>query len=171
MGLQALIYFSMIAWLPSVLSGKCADPGMPGMLMLWLQALSIVTGFLAPILTQRPALRKAISLAAGGFYCLGLSLILVSHALPLLFLGAGICGLASGTSFSYALTLISLNGSTREETTWLSGFAQMAGYALASIGPLLLGAAFDLSGSWSIPMLILILFSGLMSGVGMQVSK
>ena len=136
------------------------------MLMLWLQILGLITGFIVPILTQHESIRKIISICAGGLYATGLSLILVGRSLPIMIVGCGFCGLASGASFSYALTLISLNGSTPEETTWLSGFAQMVGYAMASIGPFLLGALFDLSSSWTAPLITVIIFSLFMLVVG-----
>ena len=126
-GLQAMIYFCVMAWLPSILSSKTGNIQTPGMLMLLLQIVSLMSGFIASILTQKLRSRLPIVIAASSLYLSGLLLVLIYSSLPGLIIGCTLIGLASGTSFSYALVLIGLNGSTLQETAWLSGFSQMIG--------------------------------------------
>ncbi|MHC1772536.1 MAG: hypothetical protein AB9907_12560 [Flexilinea sp.] len=95
----------------------------------------------------------------------------MNHSLPGLIIGCILTGLASGTSFSYALVLIGLNGSTPQETAWLSGFSQMIGYLIASTGPVLLGTVFDRTNSWTVPVLILCVVSIAMFFAGINAGK
>jgi CP family cyanate transporter-like MFS transporter len=171
MGMQAMIFFCVMAWLPSILSTKTENDQTPGLLMLLLQIVSLISGFIAPILTQKLRSRLPIVIAASGLYLSGLMLVLTNHSLPGLIIGCILTGLASGTSFSYALVLIGLNGSTPQETAWLSGFSQMIGYIIASAGPVLLGTVFDKTKNWTVPVLILCVVSVIMFFVGTSAGK
>lgn len=171
MGLQAMVYYCILSWLPSILATKTNDPQLPGTLLLVLQFVSLITCFIVPILTQRESLRKWISIAASSFYFIGLGLILRFSAIPVLVIGCVLAGLSSGTSYSYTLTLISMSGRTKAEITWSSGFTHMVGYGLAAIGPLLLGVVFDLTKSWTGPILILMTIAICLAFVGIQAGQ
>jgi len=54
-------------------------------------------------------------------------------------------------------------------TSELSGMAQSAGYVLAACGPLGLGVAHDVTGSWTVP-LALLLGAALVQGVAAWVA-
>ena len=57
-------------------------------------------------------------------------------------------GLGQGGTFSMALSLIVLRAPDAATAARLSGMAQGVGYALASLGPLLLGLVHDLTHDW-----------------------
>jgi len=171
MGLQSLLFFCIITWLPSIVSLKTGDTRLGGTLLLFQQMVSLVTGFLVPLLTQRPASRTPIAVASGGLYCAGLAALLFAPSAPMLILACTLLGLASGVSLSYALSLIGMSGSTAEETARLSGLAQMVGYALAAAGPVLLGAVYDAGGAWTLPILILAASSVVMLFVGIRAGR
>jgi CP family cyanate transporter-like MFS transporter len=65
-----------------------------------------------------------------------------------------LAGIGGGT-FPIALTLIGLRARTAETTAALSAFAQAIGYIVAGTGPLLFGALFGATGSWSLPLVVL----------------
>lgn len=171
MGLQATLYFCMISWLPSILGSKPVDPRTPGYLMLMLQLLSLITNFTVPVLTQKCASRAPIAVGLGIGYFAGLALVLVGTSLPVLIIGCALIGLASGACIGYALTLIGMNGKTPRETARLSGFSHMIGYALAAVGPVLLGAVYDFLNAWTVPVIILMFISVLALFVGIKAGK
>ena len=77
-------------------------------------------------------------------------------------------GFALGGSFGLALLFIVLRSTNTETATELSGMSQSIGYSLAAIGPILIGAIFDVTQSWFYPLLFLflIVFIKLYMGLG-----
>lgn len=65
-------------------------------------------------------------------------------------------GLGQGGGISLALTLMALRARDAAHTSELSGMAQSAGYLLAATGPLGLGLAHDVTGAWTLPLLLLV---------------
>jgi CP family cyanate transporter-like MFS transporter len=65
-------------------------------------------------------------------------------------------GLAQGSGFALALTLIVLRSSTPLVAARLGGVAQCVGYLVAAAGPSVLGALHDLTGGWSWPVVFLL---------------
>jgi MFS transporter, CP family, cyanate transporter len=68
-------------------------------------------------------------------------------------------GVGSGM-FPVALTLIGLRSRTAATTAALSAFVQAIGYVVAGCGPVLFGALFGATGSWTLPMAVLFLALG-----------
>lgn len=58
--------------------------------------------------------------------------------------------------FSLALSIVALRARTGEDTAALSGMAQGLGYLLAAAGPFLFGLLHDLTGGWTVPLVMLI---------------
>ena len=65
-------------------------------------------------------------------------------------------GLAQGSGFALALTLIVLRSPTPLVAARLGGVAQCLGYLLAALGPLVLGALHDATGGWTWPVALLL---------------
>lgn len=63
-------------------------------------------------------------------------------------------GVGSGV-FPLSLTLIGLRSRTPATTAAVSAFVQVIGYLVAGCGPLLFGALFDATGSWTLPLTVL----------------
>ena len=67
-----------------------------------------------------------------------------------------IAGVASGLSFSLALTLIVLRAADAAGAARLSGMAQAVGYLLAAAGPFVLGWLLEVSGGPRLPLFALL---------------
>jgi CP family cyanate transporter-like MFS transporter len=65
-----------------------------------------------------------------------------------------LAGIGSGV-FPLSLTLIGLRSRTPATTAALSAFVQVIGYLVAGCGPLLFGALFGATGSWTLPLAVL----------------
>ena len=160
MALQSFIYYSLvIAWCPAMLTDKGISSEMAGKMTIFLQAVSLVPAYLIPVNAVYPERRKAISLIGGCSYLLSTVIYLLNGSLPAMFICCFLWGISSGSCFSYVLALISLSGKSKAETTWISGFVQMIGYAFAAIGPALFGFIVDAAGSWTIPMIVVMILS------------
>lgn len=154
MGTQSLAFYAMNAWMPEILvaDGRSAAAG--GWLLALTNLLGIVGSFVAPVLAGRMRRQRAIGLT---------SVVLIASGLLGLALAPGaavvwavLLGLGQGSGIGLALTLMVLRTDSAARTSELSGMAQSAGYVLAALGPLGLGFAHDVTGSWTVPLLLLL---------------
>lgn len=147
LGLQSIAFYVMATWLPTIIVAQGASARWGGLSLFIFQLASLPAALLIPrLLTPgtsnvTAAVVSSIPMAVGVFGLLlapGWSLLWVIVA------GAG-----SGAALVVALSLISLSGSTQEETTRLSGMSQSMGYLFAAAGPVLVGALVEHTGTWS----------------------
>jgi len=165
LGLQSVQFYSVVAWLPTLL----ADAGVPvpeGGLLLGLSNVVGAAGALvAPAQAGRMRTQRPLILVVAGSYLVGLGGLLLSP-------GSGtliwVCafGLAQGSGFALALTLIVLRSATPLVAARLGGVAQCLGYLLAAAGPSLLGGLHDLTGGWSWPVTLLLVLLVPMTWMG-----
>ncbi|MFI1395890.1 hypothetical protein [Streptomyces sp. NPDC020681] len=67
-----------------------------------------------------------------------------------------ILGLATGSAFPLAITLLSLRSPSPLVAAQLSGMAQTGGYLLAGTGPLAIGMLHTATSGWNAPLLLLL---------------
>ncbi len=172
MAIQSFIYYSLIiAWCPTMLIDKGISSELVGTMTIFLQAVSLVPAFLIPVNAVHPERRSVISMIGGCSYLLSTVIYLLFDSPFAMFFCCFLWGISSGSCFSYVLALISLSGKSKEETTWISGFVQMIGYAFAAIGPVLFGFIVDASGVWTIPMTFVMMLSIIYIAVGIVSGK
>jgi MFS transporter, CP family, cyanate transporter len=154
-GLQSVQFYSVAAWLPTLL----ADAGVPaseGGLLLGLANLVGAAGaLLAPAQAGRMRTQRPLVLAVALAYAVGLGGLLVDPGGATLVWVAAF-GLAQGSGFALALTLIVLRSPTPLVAARLGGVAQCLGYLLAASGPLVLGALHDATDGWTWPLILLL---------------
>jgi CP family cyanate transporter-like MFS transporter len=166
MGLQALIFYAGLAWLPSILRDEGFGAGEAGALLALYALGGIPTSLAVPVIATR--LRDQRLLAAG-------VTALESIALAGLLLAPGgawgwvsLFALGQGGAFSLALTLFVLRARDARRAGELSGMAQAIGYCLAASGAFVVGALNDWSGGWDLPLAVLLglSFALLAAGIG-----
>jgi CP family cyanate transporter-like MFS transporter len=169
MGLQSLLYYAPLSWLPAIHRDQGIDPTTAGFLLSTLNLISIPTTFLAPVLAhrmadQRKAVAGCVALTAIGL--LGILLAPSSTALVWVI----ILGLGQGAALSLALLMIVLRAADDHTAARLSSMAQGFGYLLAAAGPLVMGLLHAATGSWNIALAWLVglcsleLLAGLAAG-------
>src|SRR5215218_4952197 len=155
LGLQSVQFYSVAAWLPTIL----ADAGVPvaqgGLLLGFANVVGAAGALLAPAQAGRMRTQRPLLLAVTACYLVGLGGLLVSPATGTL-VWVGAFGLAQGSGFALALTLIVLRSPSPLVAARLGGVAQCLGYLLAALGPLVLGWLYDLTGGWTVPVLLLV---------------
>jgi CP family cyanate transporter-like MFS transporter len=153
-GLQALIAFVVIGWLPQVLMDAGISRGDAGLLLALLSLIALPISLLVPPLAGRRNSQTGWIVGLGICGLAGLSgLLLAPSAAPLLW--AVLLGLGMSV-FSLALTTIALRARTAGDTAKLSGMAQGFGYLIAGAGPFLFGLLRDVTGGWTVSFLMLI---------------
>jgi CP family cyanate transporter-like MFS transporter len=155
LGLQSVQFYTVSAWLPTLL----ADAGVParegGLLLGFANVVGAAGALLAPAQAGRMRSQRPLILAVATAYLVGLGgLLLAPDTGTLVWVGA--FGLAQGSGFALALTLIVLRSPTPLVAARLGGVAQCLGYLLAALGPLVVGALHDLTDGWTWPVILLL---------------
>jgi MFS transporter, CP family, cyanate transporter len=152
-GIQSSFAYSQFGWLPKIYADAGLDPGPAAMMLGLLTGVGIPLAVLLPAYAARqPDQRLVVTVLGGSAFAGFAGLVTAPTALPWLWallLGVG------GSSFPWCLTMIGLGAGSQDGTAVLSGFVQSGGYVLAGMGPLGTGLLFDLTGSWTVPLLVL----------------
>ncbi|EIK9017716.1 CynX/NimT family MFS transporter [Salmonella enterica] len=150
LGLNSLIYYVIIGWLPTILISHGYSEAQAGSLHGLLQLATATPGLAIPLILHRfndqRWIAALVSLlctlgAAGLWFVPGQAVIWT-----LLF------GFGSGATMILGLTFIGLRASSAHQAAALSGMAQSVGYLLAACGPPVMGKLHDASGSWYLPL-------------------
>jgi len=153
-GLQAFVAYIAMGWLPQVLMDAGVSRTDAGLLLGLISVLAVPISLTVPAIAARQGSQTWWIVGLGAFGFAGiLGLVIAPSASPLLwsvFVGIGM------SVFSLALTVIALRAKTGEETATLSGMAQGFGYLLAALGPFLFGLLHEQTGSWTIPLIMVL---------------
>ena len=155
LGLQSIEFYSIGAWLPTLL----ADAGVPvregGLLLGISNVIGAAGALVAPSLAGRMRTQRPLLVVVVLLYLIGLvGLMLWPSTGTLVWVTA--FGLAQGSGFALALTLIVLRSPTPLTAARLGGVAQCLGYLIAAAGPFVLGALHDGTDGWTWPMALLL---------------
>ena len=170
MGLQSLLYYAPLSWLPAIHREQGIDAATAGFLLSTLNVVSIPTTFLAPVLAhrmrdQRPAVAGSVALTAIGL----LGILLAPPGTALVWVV--ILGLGQGAALSLALLMIVLRAADDNTAARLSSMAQGFGYLIAATGPLVTGLLHAATGSWTLPLALLVALCGVELVVGLAAGR
>ncbi|MCR5785951.1 MAG: MFS transporter [Eubacterium sp.] len=156
-GLQSLLYYCFVAWLPTILVSKGLSASAAGGFTTLNQMAGLPMAFLVPIAAQKMKNQKNIALFVAAVYFAGMFMLYIGTS-PFV-IGAALClaGLGAGSSTSLATVDITLRAADGKMASALAGMSQFLGYILAASGPTLLGKIYDVTNSWSVPMILLLL--------------
>jgi MFS transporter, CP family, cyanate transporter len=154
MGGQSLLYYASLAWLAPRYTSLGADPTRAGLLLGMFSFTQLFSALGLPLLAHRFG-RIEVWIGASLATTTGslLAIAVAPSAAP--WLWAALLGLGMGGQFALALTVLAGLGATPAETAAASGMAFFVGYLLASAGPVLAGAVYDLTGELRTPFLML----------------
>lgn len=171
MGLQSFLFYVMISWLPEIMQSFGFSIVTAGWLVSYAQFISLPTTFLAPVLAEKFPNQQGIVLGIGGLMTIGFSGVLIGGPAPLMVLWVTLIGLASGGSISLSLALLGMRARNAQEAGVLSGMAQSIGYVFAAIGPLFIGLLFDITSEWTVPLIMIVIVSVLMTVAGLGAGR
>jgi MFS transporter, CP family, cyanate transporter len=169
MGLQSLIFYVLVAWLPEILVEKGISTTGSGWMLSLMQLAILPITFIVPIVAGRMANQRSLVIMTALLYLLGTFGLLYGGSF-LIILSVILLGVGVGSSFSLSMMFFSLRTQTASESAELSGMAQSVGYLLAAIGPTLFGILHVVTKGWAVPLAmiiigtILLLISGLRAG-------
>ncbi len=168
-GLQALQAYAIFGWFPAIYRDAGFSGSTAGLLLGVVTGVSIPLSFVVPTLAGRLRDLRPLVGALVACYPIGyLGLTIAPHAGA--WLWAVVVGAGTAT-FPLVLTLIGLRARTPEGTASLSAFTQSVGYLIAAIGPFGVGFLHDLTGGWTVPLLVLTSLSVPLLLLGLALSR
>jgi MFS transporter, CP family, cyanate transporter len=153
-GLQAMSFYCGLAWLPAILEQEGYSESAAGSLLALTNAIQFAPALFVPVVAarrhdQRSLLVLLVALAGAGFG--GLLLAPGAAVAWMIVLGVG-----QGGSLGLSLVLPALRGAGAAAVAALTALSLSVGYLVAAAGPTLVGVAYDLSGGWTLPLLLVI---------------
>ena len=145
MVLQAMMSFSVFAWLAPILRERGVDGGTAGLMVSVSIVLQMLGSLFAPALAARfrdqRAINTVVALMTGGGFALS-----IFGPLELIWVWTGLLGLGQGSLTAVALTMIMLRTRDGHTAAHLSGMMQGVGYGLGSTGTLMVGQLHQATG-------------------------
>ncbi len=148
MGLQALVYYTLLTWLPVQLVGAGWSVSAAGVLLGVYNVVGIPGSFLGPQLVGSRH-RGWWIVAVAAAYVAGILLVLSGEGAGAV-VGVLVAGLCQGFTLSAALTMIA-HQRVPSDVPAVSALAQGLGYLLAAIGPVAAGALYGATRSFAAP--------------------
>ena len=162
--------YAAFAWLPQLLVDIAGvTPVQSGGLLALYSIIGLPLALVIPVLTARLknvgwVIQCGIALFVVGYLGL-LFMPTVATWLWIVLAGAG------PLLFPAALTLINLRSRTHEGAVALSGFVQTVGYSFGALGPLLVGVLHGMTGSWTAPLVLLLITAIATTFAGVKMAK
>ncbi|MFJ9815484.1 CynX/NimT family MFS transporter [Streptomyces sp. NPDC101151] len=153
LGTVSLMFYVLVAWLPAIMHDHGFPPAEAGVMVSAIQIISIPLGLAVPVAAGRLPDQRPLVVGVVATMAVGLTGILLAPRAGWLWIA--ILGLATGSAFPLAFTLLTLRAPNPQVAARLSGMAQTIGYLMAGIGPLAIGVLHDATGSWRPPLLLL----------------
>src|SRR5580700_11347560 len=170
MGLQSLLYYAALSWLPTIFQDRGTSPVGAGNLLALMGVGNLATSLVVPVIAHRTPGQRAlvvpslIGTAAG----LAGSLWGPLGTAPFWVL---VLGVSQGSCLGLAIFFMMARAPDAGVAASLSGFAQSVGYLVASVGPLAVGLLHTATGSWNIPVVLLLVLSAAELTVGILAGR
>jgi CP family cyanate transporter-like MFS transporter len=152
-GLQSAQAYTIFGWFAQLYRDAGFSASTAGLLLGVITGVSIPVSLWVPAAAARRESQTGLLLLLLACYpvgYLGLLFFPVGGA----WLWAVLVGVGTGV-FPLVLTMIALRTRTSDGTAALSGFTQAVGYAISIAGPLGISIAYDATGGWTLPLLLL----------------
>jgi MFS transporter, CP family, cyanate transporter len=169
MGLQSLLYYAAVSWLPELFRDRGASAGTAGTLAAVMAFGGLITSLSTPVLAQRVRDQRLLVVPAVIVTALGLLGALYaplgSEIIWMLVLGA-----AQGAALGLAIFFTMARAPDPGTAASLSSLAQAVGYLVAAAGPLAVGFLHTATGGWTVPIMVLLaicvaeVIAGLLAG-------
>ncbi|MGO4420158.1 CynX/NimT family MFS transporter [Streptomyces sp. MCAF7] len=156
-GLQATGAYITMGWMSQVFRDAGVSASTSGLLLAVTMVMGVPLAFVLPSVAARLRTQGPLVVILGAF---GLSAYIGLWLAPAggAWVWAVLLGI-SNCAFPLALTMIGMRARTAAGVVRLSAFAQSTGYLLSIPGPLLVGALYQHTGGWDLP---IALMAGLM---------
>lgn len=155
MGFQSFGFYAMLSWLPTLAEAHGVSASHAGLLLSLASFCGAVGAFIAPSVERRMrharlAVVICVLICAAGYTGL---LVAPGSAIAL---WCVLFGFAQGVALALALGYIVARAPDSHHAAHLSTMAQGGGYMIASAAPFAMGALHGATGSWTLPVVMLL---------------
>jgi CP family cyanate transporter-like MFS transporter len=154
-GTQSMMYYGVVAWLPNLFVEHGWSGAEAGNLVAITNGVGLVTTLGVPFIADRFGERRIQLLVSAVFATASLAAIALVPALA--YVWVALLGLALGAVFPLVLTLPLDVSDDSGHVGSVAALMLLGGYILSSVGPFLLGAARDITGSFELSVWILVM--------------
>lgn len=170
MGLQSLLYYSALSWLPTIFQDRGTSAVTAGNLLALMGVGNLATSLVVPVLAQRLPSQRALVIPSliGTAAGLAGSLWAPLSSAPFWVL---ILGFSQGSCLGLAIFFMLARAPDAGVAASLSGFSQSAGYLAAAAGPLAVGLLHTATGSWNIPVAVLLILGAAELATGLLAAR
>ncbi|MDT3345385.1 MFS transporter [Microbacterium aquilitoris] len=167
---SSAVAYTSFAWLPKILVDTAGvTPQVAGVLLSLFALIGLPASLVVPALVARRDIVLPLFVIASACGVLGAGGLLVAPA-SAPWLWVSLLGTLP-LLFPLVLTSVGLRTRTHDATVALSAFAQSLGYGVTMFIPLSIGLLHDASGSWTAPLVILIVISLLALPAGVVIAR
>jgi CP family cyanate transporter-like MFS transporter len=155
-GVQSAVFFATLTWLPTILHASGISHHRAGLLLALSSLMQAAPAFVVPVLAARRPSQRGLLFAVTASTALGYAGLLAAPgpaAVWVVLIGAG-----QGGVLGLALVLPLLRAADPRMAAGLTALT-LSGYLVAAAAPWILGAAHDLSGGWTVPLVLLLVFT------------
>ncbi|UUL75545.1 MFS transporter [Pseudarthrobacter sp. Fe7] len=152
MGLQSIAFYVLVAWLPTIEHARGVPATTAGIHLSVFLLISVFASLAAGGILHRGSDQRLVSFMSGVFMLVTFLGLALAPELILLWVLLGAIG--CGSLIVIALSLFSLRTVNYPQAAALSGMAQSIGYGLGAMRPVMFGGLRDLSGDWTVPLLV-----------------
>ena len=170
MGLQSLLYYAALSWLPTIFQDRGDSAVTAGNLLALMGVGNLATSLIVPVLAHRSPGQRALVVPSLIGTAVGLagSLWGPLGTAPFWVL---VLGVSQGSCLGLAIFFMMARAPDAAAAASLSAFAQSVGYLVASVGPLMVGLLHTATGSWDIPVALLLVLAAVELVVGVLAGR
>jgi MFS transporter, CP family, cyanate transporter len=170
MGLQSLLYYAALSWLPTIFQDRGTSAVTAGNLLALMAAGNLVGALIVPVLAHRTSDQRALVVPSMIAMGIGLAGSLWAPLGTAVF-WVSVLGIGQGSCLGLAIFFMVARAPNPGVAASLSAFAQSAGYLVASAGPLEFGLLHSVTGSWNLPAVLLLVLCGFGLVVGLFAAR
>jgi len=170
MGVQSLVYYATLSWLPTILRYRGESAAGAGGLLALMGVGNLAVSLIVPVAAQR--MRAQYALVAPTVLAVAVGLAGLVYA-PLggavawaLILGAG-----QNAALALAIFFTAARSPHAAAAASLSAFSQAAGYLLAAAGPIGVGLLRSGTGGWTVPVAVLLALTAILLVAGLLAAR
>jgi CP family cyanate transporter-like MFS transporter len=170
MGLQSLVYYAALSWLPTIFQDRGASAVTAGNLLALMGVGNLATSLIVPVLAHRRPDQRGLVIPSMFGTAIGLAGCMWAPlgTAPLWVL---VLGVSQGASLGLAIFFMVARAPDAVVAASLSAFAQSVGYLAASAGPLEVGLLHTATGSWDIPVALLLVLCAAELATGLLAAR
>src|SRR5690625_3111872 len=171
MGLQSLIFYVMISWLPEILMAQGMKKATAGYMLSYFQFVGIPVSFIIPMVAIKMQSQRSLVIFVNVLYIIRIFSLLMKPTFVITIIAITFVGISSSANFALSLSFLSMRAKNPKDSAELSGMAQSIGYSLAAVGPIFIGLLYDITHAWTVPLILLIGITLIIIYVGMNAGQ